>query len=342
MTKKSNNLKYGIAGAILVVIIIVILALLLKGGGQDLMNVVKVGDYVDYQVPAGKNITITSEKSGVSSIQEFEATGNEKWRVFSVEGDNIELISAEGILTKGGLEYATNGVVGLLNYADTLNEIAKIYKTDFAENVRELTIEDVYGFVGWKNIADYLGVADEDDHEAIYAKVNSRYGSFGTRTNARNIYYPTLEGGNENGYKEQTEFEIKSDFKVKNNDSMRSTSSMHKNLSIYGKNDLMEEMLGGSAALASTFVDYDPTNLNNSFLAQPVDVSVVWGVYHLCNALDEASICARTYAWNVPMDNYAYKNAGSMAAIRPVVTLKAGVKTSAGDGSAEKPYTLVK
>lgn len=113
---------------------------------NSIVNLVKVGDYVDYNptisdnlgTPVNTNKLVYSSPKGDTSPmtngngnseQIFTATADIKWRILTVDKENkrVELISENPIDTDNGDEYILEGGIGYLYAEKELNEICKIY-----------------------------------------------------------------------------------------------------------------------------------------------------------------------------------------------------------------------
>ena len=126
-----------------------------KSNNKKLSDVVKIGDYVDYKAEVGKIYTSDADKTGIDKEQVFETTGEEKWRVLSIEDDgSVNLVSADGIVTKFDKEYSLYGENGYTNGVEELNNISKIYATgEKAISGRSMNLSDVVTLIGIDKIA---------------------------------------------------------------------------------------------------------------------------------------------------------------------------------------------
>lgn len=106
---------------------------------KNLKEVIKIGDYVAYNVVEGvedkSKLTYESPVgTGMShgnghSVQTFTANSNIKWRVLSIDysSGEITLISETPIQTDVGQDFYLSGAIGYLYVEQELNEICKIY-----------------------------------------------------------------------------------------------------------------------------------------------------------------------------------------------------------------------
>lgn len=186
----------GLASVILLVIMLFVLTgcsnneegLNSKSNNKKLSDIVKVGDYVDYKVESGKTYTSTSDKTGIDKDQIFETTGNEKWRVLSIEDDgSVNLVSAEGIRTKFEKKYSLYGENGYINGVEELDNISKIYATGkHAVSGRSLKTDDIIGLIDIDKLTQYyenkfetdLSIYNDNEKiEKIYKLMYDEYGN---------------------------------------------------------------------------------------------------------------------------------------------------------------------
>lgn len=159
-----------------------------KSNNKKLSDVVKIGDYVEYKTEVGKIYTSIADKTGIDKEQVFETTGEEKWRVLSIEDDgSINLVSADGIVTKFDKEYSLYGEIGYANAVEELNNISKIYATgDKAISGRSMNLSDIVTLIGIDKIAkvyenenevDLSAYKGEEKLEQVYKLMNEEYGN---------------------------------------------------------------------------------------------------------------------------------------------------------------------
>ena len=184
------------------VVVLVSLLVILTGCGEknengevknvkknsELSKAVKVGDYVDYKAQAGNTYTSTADKSGVDKEQVFEVTGDEKWRVLSVEEDgSVNLISEKGITTKFEKPYSLSGEKGYKNGIEEFNNISKIYATgNHAVSGRSMNLSDLINLIGIDKIAsvyekeketDLSSYSGDEKMKQAYKLMNEEYGN---------------------------------------------------------------------------------------------------------------------------------------------------------------------
>lgn len=159
-----------------------------KSNNKKLSDVVKIGDYVDYKTEVGKIYTSNADKTGIDKEQIFETTGEEKWRVLSIEDDgSVNLVSADGIVTKFDKEYSLYGENGYTNGVEELNNISKIYATgEKAISGRSMNLSDVVTLIGIDKIAkvyenenevDLSTYNEKEKLEQVYKLMNEEYGN---------------------------------------------------------------------------------------------------------------------------------------------------------------------
>lgn len=152
---------------------------------SKLSEVVKVGDYVSYKTQAGNSYISKADKNGVKD-QTFETTGNEIWKVLSIEDDgSINLVSADVIKTSANQVYSLKGGKGYINIIDELNNICKIYANgEKAVSARSIKYEDIYNLFGMDAIANELELdlnvysTENDKWNAIYKKIAEKNAMF--------------------------------------------------------------------------------------------------------------------------------------------------------------------
>lgn len=158
-----------------------------KTSKNSLVSVAKVGDYVDYKTQAGSKYTATKENTGSQKEQIFETTGEEKWRVLSINDDGtVNLISEEGVTTKFEKKFELQGKAGFSNGIQELNNIADLYANgEHAVSGRSMKMQDIIDLIGIDNIAkvyerqyekdlsEYVG---NEKLEEMYKLGNKDYG----------------------------------------------------------------------------------------------------------------------------------------------------------------------
>lgn len=345
-------MKKKILGVLFVIILIITLIVLTGCGdnsknnssnsAKSLTSVVKIGDYVDYKTKVGESYTVSGDNIGITVNQTFETTGDEKWRVLSIENDGtINLISDKTVQTKNKQYYVFDGAKGYINYIEELNNICKIYGTgENSQSARSVTLEDIYGLIGWENIANYYGIStsDENIQESIYKVMNSRYGNEGSILNSKYTNKPS-KNSQDTGYATTSEFDIKSDLKIETKSNMRMDTTQSNNLSVYNNDTLVKSLICPTSDntsyywIASTFEDYSKANNG----AVNKDLSKVWGVYFISS---DYKVYAKSIAFNET--NISTKNimTGILNYIRPVVQLKVDVEYKSGNGTESEPYIL--
>ena len=200
----------------------------------DIAKYVKVGDFVDYNptittkdgttsVEASKlsypsPIGTAKEHGNGSSVQNFTATEDTRWRVLSIENGVVELISENVIKTSDtNANFILKGAIGYLYAERELNEVCKIFGYGYGADTtkggsyttggpkdtqitgkieetgaRSITIEDINKKAGiYEDTTD--GKMKYSDGEVI----SIIYGIITNPTS--NVYYPTVNGDSTTG-----------------------------------------------------------------------------------------------------------------------------------------------
>ena len=339
---------------VLVVIILGILCFSLTGCGEKnedsiskpndkkaISNVVKIGDYVDYQVESGKEYTSKTGKdgSGYSAIQVFETKENMKWRVMSIEENGtVNLVSEKVVATKNEKEYYLAGVWGYLNAVDELNNICAIYGTgECATGARSMTVRDVNELIGIENYANELNIdltqynSKDEQWEAIYKGLNSNYGeSIAKLVGDGNMQQQVTDRNSETGYREVSEVTDKVTDKI-SNIKKPSDGDNYYDLANYNNKREILELIGEDFWLADTGL-IGPTSF---------DRYGFYGVYNLSKVgPNNHSLAIRSFACTNAKVNFSTSPAEKN--VRPVVSLSNSTKVIEGTGTASDPYKIKK
>lgn len=115
----------------------------------------QVGDYVNYQNPASGQYPSLESANGFGD-QTYSVNNNGttvNWRVLglSADGNHLLLTSAEPLKKEQGEtadadydpDYYLKGATGMVNFKDELDNICGIYKNNYADSVKSLTIDDI-------------------------------------------------------------------------------------------------------------------------------------------------------------------------------------------------------
>ena len=125
---------------------------------NSLASQVKVGDYVSYKAKEG-NTYISEQNRNGSKRQEFETTGDEQWRVLSIEDDGTVNLVCDMLPNDSTQVFSVRGVVGYNNLVDELNNIASIWGNgECAVSARSMTSKDVMKAVGLDKFIKVLNI----------------------------------------------------------------------------------------------------------------------------------------------------------------------------------------
>lgn len=335
---KKNILGLSIVG------ILIFMLLTLTGCGENqnaessnnknltkLSEVVKVGDYVSYKTQEGNSYTSKADKNGVKD-QTFETTGNEIWRVLSIEDDgSINLVSSDVIKTSTNQVYSLKGGKGYINIIDELNNICKIYANgEKAVSARSIKYEDIYNLFGIEEIANELEVdlttysTEDEKWNAIYKKIAEKNAMF-----VDQLYF--LE------------------------DVSIDTDAKYKPSSTAGEGYEYDENLTVKNFWLDTF-DLDKVNNSTDLLKLAFPTDDNYG-YWLANTGVQGTKSTPGYK-NSQANYYVYVGSGKRiykdtifnsinhseknynSYIRPVVTLDKNTNVDGGTGTADTPYII--
>jgi len=220
-----------------------------------------IGDYVQYS-PNDTTCTLLATETGADIDQNFKTSEyTSGWRVFSNDGDTIQLISAESV---GDL--SLQGEIGYLNIIYALNSLSRAYvNPEYAVSGRS---------IGCK------GCAEKIEGELGYQYPLTTY-----------LTAPYTETGYE------------------------------ADINIIHSNNLIHSS-GDSAWLASRCVNGETSGTTFSGRTLTKAGTVSQGSLHRISFDDTKSEDAR------------------IAGVRPIITLRTGVKATGGDGTSESPWTI--
>lgn len=113
----------------------------------------KIGDYVNYTPVAGNKTEVTTLETGYTGIVEGEDTTQRytvdmdtTWRILglSEDGNHLLLTSGSPIKKDGENPYLIlQGATGYNKCVTTLDKICNIYKNDYADEVRSMSMKDI-------------------------------------------------------------------------------------------------------------------------------------------------------------------------------------------------------
>lgn len=296
-----------------------------KTSKNSLVSVAKVGDYVDYKTQAGSKYTATKENTGSQKEQIFETTGEEKWRVLSINDDGtVDLISEEGMSTKFEKEFELKGETGFLNGIQELNNIANLYANgEYAISGRSMEMYDIIDLIGIDNIAniiekryekDLSSYVENEKLEEICKLKNKNYGKTCTINGITHTINDGLDmkssPGNKYGIEDAcTDQTIQNLLEVQYNENQQGNVRC----SIWLADELYD--CGGYNGAEDYFI----CSLGYYSMS---DYSSHMGSYPLCDI----------------GKNGGYSVSGKF--VRPVVTLEKDLKVDGGDGTKENPFIL--
>lgn len=290
---------------------------------NSLASKVKVGDYIAYN--AGNNTyTLTEEKSGQSKEQVVESTGEEKWRVLSIEDDGtINIISEDGIGTKYEKEIEFFGETGYDNIVDELNNICKIFGNGkYAVSARSMEMSDLNKFLDVDSVVEYYenkyeqditGNTAEEKFEKIYKLINKYYGEEievgGEKVsiNAGYFDWKAFLEGSESGF----------DKHIENSDYM----DLFKNEGIYLANQLIK-------CSGNLYCDFNVATYYTSYVNEVLYANYNDGEKLYSQKADENG------------KSYDITKNTTKGYVRPIVSLEKNLKVDGGKGTAEEPYTI--
>lgn len=117
-----------------------------------------IGDYVNYMPVAGTKIEVTAEETGYTGLidgedttQRYTVDMDTTWRILglSKDGSRLLLTSGSPIKREGENPYLIlQGVTSYKKCVTTLDKISNIYKNEYAEEARSMTIDDINNVLG--------------------------------------------------------------------------------------------------------------------------------------------------------------------------------------------------
>lgn len=115
----------------------------------------QVGDYVNYTNPTSGEYVSIASKTGYDSDQTYTTNNNGtkvNWRVLGLSEDGNHLLLTSGSPLKrensNDPYYYLKGATGMVNFESELNSICSIYKNEYAESSKSLTIDDINRLCG--------------------------------------------------------------------------------------------------------------------------------------------------------------------------------------------------
>ena len=115
----------------------------------------QVGDYVNYTNPTSGEYVSIASKTGYDLDQTYTTNNNGtkvNWRVLGLSEDGNHLLLTSGSPLKrensNDPYYYLKGATGMVNFESELNNICSIYKNEYAESSKSLTIDDINRLCG--------------------------------------------------------------------------------------------------------------------------------------------------------------------------------------------------
>ena len=300
----------------------------------DIAKYVKVGDYVDYnptittkdgttpvetsKLSYSSPIGTATEHGNGSSVQNFTATEDTRWRVLSIENGVVELISENVIKSDTNANFRLKGAIGYLYAERELNEVCKIFGYGYGADTakggsyttggpKDTLITGKVGKTGARSITIEDINKKAGITEADYTKLDISYGRITNPTS--NAYYPTVNGDPTTG---------------------KSTSAGVKNLKYtayrYNKSkientDIQNMLFNGNYWIASRCISADSSSV--SFYVRNVSGDTI-----------DMNDLYYGYASNLEEHAYSY------CAVRPVVTLESDIIDVSTNYSTEGEWKL--
>lgn len=129
----------------------------------------QVGDYVNYQNP------VNGEYNSAASFEQKYTTNNNgttvNWRVLGLSEDGNHLLLTSGSPLKTETYsptypcYRLKGATGMVKFKDELDNICGIYKNNYADSVKSLTIDDINRLCG---VTVHIGTSADGSDSKVY------------------------------------------------------------------------------------------------------------------------------------------------------------------------------
>ena len=316
-----------------------------KSSGEDnvLSSKVKAGDYVDYKVEKDISYVAPQDKTGYTKDQTFETTGEEKWRVMNVNSDGtIDLImDGYGLsIIDQGLHF--KGKLGVENFESELNNVINIYlNKDYATKARSLNRADIETMLDLEATKkQLLKIYDSD---SILYKRDENIDISGTREEA-------LENMSKTYYSYLTGYTY-GDVITIDGESIQYNLKFPLEKGFYDciTNEEYRDLLEGTFSV--WLGDKPSTSINYNWNYQSYYID--YKSYILSFETDDNGIKwyeMKSSDWFYRLnlsetgENTFTKGSGIEGThegnIKPIVTLKSGLKISGGKGTEDSPYTI--
>ncbi len=141
-------------------------------------GILQVGDYVNYQNPTSGQYESKRTETGYTSSQTYTTSNNGttvNWRVLglSEDGNHLLLTSGSPLKREQGETadedyrpyYCLFGATAMVNFKDELDNICGIYKNNYADSVKSLTIDDINRLCG---VTVHIGTSADGSDSKVY------------------------------------------------------------------------------------------------------------------------------------------------------------------------------
>ena len=298
---------------------------------NSLASQVKVGDYVSYKAKEG-NTYISEQNRNGSKRQEFETTGDEQWRVLSIEDDGTVNLVCDMLPNDSTQVFSVRGVVGYNNLVDELNNIASIWGNgECAVSARSMTSKDVMKAVGLDKFIKVLNI-DSSKYNTDDEKLLAIYEEIGNKTEI-------VDSFNEDIVVEKNEkFDLsvpdkESENGYKATDSITTRNYWIPNFSIssyYEDESLIKLLCTEDEMSYIWYADTGAKVISNSYGEKYIEY---WGLRGADGRLYRTKLFISK--WEDPKEDL-------MGKLKVVVTLDKNTKVDGGSGTESDPFLIKK
>lgn len=286
------------------------------------LDVLKIGDYVDYKPDPAEDYQLSASASGNSSSQTIYQN-DLKWRVMSInDNGTVDLVSEQT-----ALYLYLGGAAGYNNGVFLLNDIAKQLYSNSSLGITARSI----------NIEDIKKGMNEDGLNYV---MGGDYGKVYTITSSNSKYYPDL-------YREE------------NGSGINTTAVKENGIDIsdsyYGEpNTASVQYSEASSSLTATYTSIGGSMAENYFKNSDFYFVVCNGNYWIASRFVNNSyssvirfgISSFNNGYYIDRSNALFTSHATSRSfglpLRIVVSLKPGTRLSSGDGqSSDTPYQIV-
>ena len=291
--------------------------------GEVIATKVNVGDYVDYKAKKG---TFKYDNQSV------EITGEEKWQVIAINEDgSIELTKESSLKAQDELYFG--GGSGYFHYEEQLNKIAQMYGSGKnVKSARNITYEDLIKYSGVDKYAEKYHIdltgattTQEKLDKIIEEEINNST-DYEKEVTVTSEYAHYEIADNKDGYVESDNYKIK------------------QGLSYYfdlteNYDEKMLEILYGTTSDKFSYADFFIANKNSKIEEDLYDgLYGTYGIYVVIQERLEKTISAER---RICFSSFYRTTDGYHAYPKPIITLDENTKVTGGNGTYEKPYTIV-